>query len=115
MTNCKPLVVPGQSTTVELPVEEDLDVDEILRAQKIAGSLIWLSTRTRPDITYAQSRISSMATKAPRRAFLEGMRVSRYLNGTKDLGLQFRPCKNHQSVIAFTGASFQRKGHRPVP
>ena len=38
MTNCRPLVVPGESTTVELPEEEEPDVDEILRAQRIAGS-----------------------------------------------------------------------------
>ena len=50
-----------------------------------------------------------MATEAPKRAFLEGMRVLRYLSGSKDLGLQFRPCKNHQNVIAFTDASFSAK------
>ena len=109
MTNCRPLVVPGEVTTVALPEEEEPDPEDIFRAQRLAGSLIWLSTRTRPDITYAQSRISSMATKAPKRAFLEGMRALRYLNGTKDLGLQFRPCKNHQDVIAFTDANFSAK------
>ena len=35
MTKCRPLVVPGESTTVELPEEEEPDVDEILRAQKL--------------------------------------------------------------------------------
>ena len=75
----------------------------------MAGSLIWLSTRTRPDITYAQSRISSMATKAPKKAFQEGMRALRYLNGTKNLGLQFRPCKNYSEVIAYTDANFSVK------
>ena len=84
MANCRPLMVPGETTTVELPEENETDPEDILRAQKIAGSLIWLSTRTIPDITYAQSRISSMATKAPKRAFYEGMRVLRYLNGTKN-------------------------------
>ena len=91
MTNCRSLGVPGEVTTVELPEEVEPDPEDILRAQKMAGSLIWLSTRTRPDITYAQSRISSMATKAPKKAFQEGMRALRYLNGTKDLGLQFKP------------------------
>ena len=75
MTNCRPLMAPGEPTTVELPEEQELDPEDIHRAQKMAGSLIWLSTRTRPDITYAQSRISSMMTKAPKRASMEGMRV----------------------------------------
>ena len=72
MTECRPVMVPGVPTKVELPVEqpeepeEEPDPEYIHRAQKLAGSLIWLSTRTRPDITYAQSRISSMMTKAPK-------------------------------------------------
>ena len=40
---------------------------------------------------------------------MEGMRVLRFLNGTKDLGLQFEPCSNHQDVVAFTDASFSAK------
>ena len=110
MTNCRSLVQPGEpgdKTQLELPVEENVAPDDVHRAQKLAGSLIWLSTRTRPDITYAQSRISSMATKAPKRAFLEGMRVLRYLNGTKHLGLQFKACKNSDEVIAYTDAISQ--------
>ena len=109
MTNCRSLVVPGEATTVALPEEEEPDPEDVLRAQRMAGSLIWLSTRTRPDITYAQSRISSMATKAPKRTFQECMRLLRYPNGTKDLGLQFRACRNYQSVIAFTDANFSSK------
>ena len=34
VTNCRPLVVPGKSTTVELPEEEEPDVDAMLGAQK---------------------------------------------------------------------------------
>ena len=77
MTDCKPILVPGIPTTVELPVEEVQDPEDVHRAQKIAGSLIWLSTRTRPDITYAQSRISSMMLKAPKPAVMEAIRVLR--------------------------------------
>ena len=69
MSECRPLLTPGdKESPVILPVEgtpEELDPNDILRAQKLAGSLIWLSTRTGPHIVYAQSRISSMATKAP--------------------------------------------------
>ena len=72
----------------------------------MAGSLIWLSTRTRPDLSYAQSRISSMATKAPKRAVVEGLRLLRYLQGTKTIGLHFRKCINHDEVIAYADANF---------
>ena len=96
MSDCRPVMVPGMPTKVELPQEIETEVEpdpeDVHRAQRLAGSLIWLSTRTRPDITYAQSRISSMATKAPKTALMEGMRVLRYLQGTKNVGLCFKPC-----------------------
>ena len=72
----------------------------------MAGALIWLSTRTRPDIAYAQSRISSMATKAPQRAVIEGLRLLRYLQGTKQSTLRFGACEDHNDLIAYTDANF---------
>ena len=57
MPECRPLFTPGEAgSAVELPSEgtpEELDRNGIRTAQKSAGSLIWLSTRTRPDIYYA--------------------------------------------------------------
>ena len=50
-----------------------------------------------------------MMTKAPKTALMEGMRVLRYLNGTKHVGLQFKPCNNYQEVIAYTDANFSTK------
>ena len=73
-------MTPGEPTSVELLEEgkpEYLNPEDIWRAQKLAGTLIWLSTRARPDISYAQPRILSMATEAPKRAILEGLRLLR--------------------------------------
>ena len=50
-----------------------------------------------------------MATKAPVTAYKEGQRVSRYLQGTKNLCLQFKACKDFQEVIGFTDANFSAK------
>ena len=110
MAQSRPVVTPGEVTpSPELPSEgdpEDLDPEDIRIAQKLGGSLIWLSTRTRPDIAYAQSRISSMATKAPKRAIMEGYRVLRYLKGTINFRMIYRPCiKYGPNVIAYTDAN----------
>ena len=56
ITDCRSLSVPGEVSSVELPEESNPKAEDIHRAQKLAGSLIWLSTRTRPDIVYSQSR-----------------------------------------------------------
>ena len=109
MSDCRTTVTPGELVPTQLPEEgtdQQLDPNDVLRAQKKAGSLIWLSTRTRPDISYAQSRISSMATKAPQRAVIEGSRVLRYLQGTRSLGLRFQVCENSGDMIAYADANF---------
>ena len=51
----KPLSIPRHP----LEPEEELDrtAEEICDAQKLAGELLWLSTKTRPDLAYAVSKI----------------------------------------------------------
>ena len=74
MQDCRLLLTPGELTAVELPEEgtsEQWDPGDILSVQKLTGALTWLSTRTRPDRTYAQPRISSMETKAPQKGVIE--------------------------------------------
>ena len=75
--------------------ENDPTIFDVRQAQKLSGALIWLATRTRPDIVYAQSRISSLATRAPRRALECGKRVLRYIAGTLNYGLVFSSCSSN--------------------
>ena len=44
LTDCRPLMVPGEVSSVELPEEINPKAEDIHRAQKLAGPLIWLST-----------------------------------------------------------------------
>ena len=118
LVDAKSLAIPGNAgCSVELPCEgspENLDPDDVRRSQKLSGSLIWLSTRSRPDICYAQSRISSMATKAPDQAFREGIQLLRYRKGTMKLGLYFRSCEDHNKVIAYTDANYAEKRSQAI-
>ena len=50
-----------------------------------------------------------MMTKSPNMALIEGIKVLRYLKGTKDVGLQFRRCNNQQEAITYTDANFSVK------
>ena len=52
-----------------------------------------------------------MATKAPTQALIEGLRVLRYLQGTKDVGLHYKACQDHDKVRAYGDANFGI-GHR---
>ena len=94
MTECKPAATPGDPASIELSLElpeEDIDGSGVWKAQKLAGSLIWLSTRTRPDIAYAQSRISTMVTTNPKQTLMESKRLLRDLKGTQDVGIWLKP------------------------
>mgnify|MGYP007045155660 CR=1 FL=1 len=67
--------------------DKDPPLAEVRKAQKLAGGLNWLATRTRPDIAFVVSQISSAATRAPQRALALGKKCLRYLAGTKDHGM----------------------------
>jgi len=52
-----------------------IDQDQIKTAQAIAGALLWLNTRTRPDISVGVSTVCQLATKNPAKAIEVGMNV----------------------------------------
>ena len=54
------------------------------------GGLNWLATRTRPDIAFTVSQLSSAVARAPQRALALGKRVLRYLAGARTHGLELR-------------------------
>jgi hypothetical protein len=56
---------------------------------ELAGSLIWLAKCTRPDISFVTSIIAQQVADPKPLAFQMCSRVLRYLQGTKDLGIQF--------------------------
>ena len=67
------------------------------KAQRLAGGLNWLATRSRPDIAFVVSLLSSAATKQPERAISLGKRCLRYLAGTKTHGIALFPTRHSDS------------------
>ncbi|WP_353239609.1 reverse transcriptase domain-containing protein [Limnohabitans sp.] len=109
LEGCKPTLGVGgdlpSETVEEAESRDEPDPREVKLCQKLAGSLIWLSTRTRPDIAFAQSKISSDATKNPARGLAMGKRVLRYLAGTAGWGLNFEG--EGSDLTAYGDASFE--------
>ena len=71
----------------EEPVEVHLA--QVRRAQKLTGELLWLSGRTRPDISAGVLKMSQKAMKDPTWTLELGMNILKYVNGTKDYGLHY--------------------------
>ena len=61
--------------------------EEIKEAQAITGALLWLSTRTRPDLAYVVSRCGQQATKCPGLSVSLGKQALAYLRSTMDFGI----------------------------
>ena len=57
-------ITRDQSSQLEEP-EEGVTPEKVKRAQKEVGELLWLVTRTRPELMFAVSKIGSATTKAP--------------------------------------------------
>ena len=74
----------------EEPVEENVDLEGVRRAQGITGALLWAVTRSRPDLVFVVSQMGQMSTKAPRRVYEMGIQALKYASNTLDLGLEFR-------------------------
>ena len=74
------------------------------QAQKLAGEILWISGRTRPDVSFAGALVSSLATRAPKRSQELGVKVMSYLVRTKMLRLQIGADETGLSL--YTDASF---------
>lgn len=85
----------GQRTTAPVvkdmnpQKEENIHPEEVRSAQKAMGELLWLSTRTRPDISFIVAKCSQQILAAPRWVVTTSSVVWEYLRGTAAQGLWF--------------------------
>ena len=90
MTNSKPMPTPVDVSTKLVNGDDHSKKVDKVEYQSMVGSLLYLSTRTRPYIAYAVSNVSRFNAE-PRTKHMTGVkRILRYLNGTYDLGLLHR-------------------------
>ena len=57
--------------------------------QSAAGSLLYLSTKIRPDIAYAVGNVPHFSSEPTQTHWTAVKRIMRYLNGTPDFGLLY--------------------------
>jgi len=55
--------------------------------QAVVGSLLYVATKTRPDLACAVSFVAWLCTKPSNEHRTAVKRILRYLNGTRELGL----------------------------
>ena len=80
---------PNYKVAEDEECEENPDPNLVRTAQAMAGSLRWLSTRTRPDLAHGVATMSRLMTKAPHRAVVIGTSIMKYLKGNPGIGLHY--------------------------
>jgi hypothetical protein len=100
--NVKPENTPAldypENENAKLPCDKE-------KYQQAVGSLIYLSTQTRPDIMYAVSKASEYMSNPNQHAWTNVKRIFRYLQSTKDYGILFKG-NNDLKVVAYADADF---------
>ena len=76
---------------------------QITEYQQIVGSELYLATHTRPDISYAVSKLSKFLTNPSPAHLKAAKRVLAYLNGTRELGITFGPGKVGDKDMSLEG------------
>ena len=102
----------GRELAAELlEVEESPTAEQIRRAQKAVGELLWLLTRSRPDLMYVMARMCSQVSRCPSRVLEVADQVKGYLKGSAGSGLKFSRAEDEEIVLrVFTDASFSPDG-----
>ena len=61
--------------------QPEVDINKVRAAQALAGSLLWLSTRSRPDLSYGVAAVSRLVTRNPVKAIEVAHVLLAYIKG----------------------------------
>ena len=65
------------------------DISRIRYAQALVGEILWLATRSRPDLAFGTSRVGQLITKDTEQAISRAEDMLRYLRHTADYELNY--------------------------
>ena len=115
MSNCKESQSPANVTA--LPTDPDGEpMSEEWNYRSIIGMLIYLSTNTRPDITFAVSQVARYGNNPKASHARAVKKILRYLRGTSTKGITFKPLtKSSFQLDLYADADFAgRHGADPL-
>ena len=82
----------GSLVTVQEEPDENYSIESLRQAQQVIGEIQWLSTRSRPDITYAVGLLSRFMHRCPDMVVKQANNILKYLADTAEKGLVYEQC-----------------------
>ena len=110
--------VPLTKPLLDAEPEEEVCPEMVRKCQQIIGELLYLSVRTRPDLSYVCSRLAAVMTKRPRATFEAALGTVGYVASTAHVGLIYtvkdsgplsqerRGLQRHGLLEVYTDADF---------
>ena len=98
MENVKAVNTPVDTSTKLMKAKEDEECVDQQCYQSAVGSLLYLSSSTRPDITYAVSTVAKYSANPTKQHWIAVKRIFRYLKGTLNHGLLYSRNKSTECV-----------------
>ena len=89
------MATPTDPSTKLMKAKDGEDKVDQGMYQSVVGSLLYLSTGTRPDITFAMSNVAKFCSDPTKQHWTAVKRILRYLKGTTDLGLLYTSGDGH--------------------
>jgi len=105
MQDCKPVPTPINSNHQLKAIDDEDERTNATAYQQIIGSLRYLVTGTRPDLSYTITHLSQFNSSPSTKHLTANQRVLRYLKGTNDRNLFF-PWNNQFKMTAYRDASY---------
>lgn len=100
MSECKPAETPLYK------VDESKKYDGKFPYRAVVGSLLYLSTKTRPDVSFAVGYASRNLEQPTEADVTNVKRTMRYLQGTKDFGLLYKTGGNLNELIVYCDSDY---------
>ncbi|CAE6966013.1 RE1 [Symbiodinium sp. CCMP2592] len=89
---------------------EEATNDQVRQAQQLTGEALWVSQRTRPDLSYTTSMMASLCTRSPSQVVAIGNKVLGYLQRTMGYGLKIQ--WEGKGLVMYCDAAYAPQGDR---
>lgn len=103
MLDCKPRLTPCEQ---KLPFSKEAKAFDPTKYREAIGSLVYLSTCTRPDISWVVNKLSQYNQNPTIEHWNVVKHVLRYLKGTLNFCLSFRKCESGLKLTGYTDADW---------
>ena len=98
MDNARPVDTPVDPKSKLIKAADESELHNQPEYQSAVGSLLYLSSATRPDITFTVNNVAKCSEKPTKEHWSAVKRIFRYLKGTVNYGLQYSRVAREECV-----------------